>query len=136
MATPACACGAPVAASEAGTVACACGRGVVVRAADARALAIDVTARWVVEPLPRVVSECTEGGSHGSGARQPGGVPITPQATFGCAACGAEQRLGPDPRRVRRCGACQVLTYVDDPTHAQSFDPPRRPTFYLILGGA
>ncbi len=110
----ACACGAALAVSGPGRLACSCGRAHAVRAADALARAIDPEARLVVEALPR---------------------PVDPEATFACAACGVEQTLGDDPSRVRRCSACRARTYVDDAAHARSFDPPRRPTSYLVAGG-
>ena len=109
----ACGCGAPLALSGPGTLVCVCGRGHRVRVADGRALAVDEAARLVVEALPK---------------------PPDSSATFACASCGHDQPLGADPSRVRVCSACHERTYVDDAAHARSFDPPRRPTFYLVVG--
>lgn len=106
-----CVCGAPLAVSAPGVVRCDCGRAAQVRAADASALAIEPGAKLVVEPLPKS---------------------LDPEATFACAACSAEQPLGGDSSRVRTCVACGERTYVDDAAHARSFDPPRRPTVFLV----
>ncbi len=114
VANASCPCGAPIHAREPGKITCGCGRSTLNRAPDvcAKAIAPDVT--LVIEP---------------------GGRPIDPTATFVCAACDAEQPLGIDPSRIRLCNACKMHTYVDDAAHQRSFDPPRWPTFYLVLDG-
>jgi Protein of unknown function (DUF1266) len=116
VSAPACVCGnsLPLERLAVGILTCSCGRSHSVREADARASAIDANVLWVVAPLPK---------------------PIDPKATFDCAGCDASSLVGDDPTRVHSCSACKALTFVDDQAFAKSFDPPRRPTFHVVIQG-